>query len=42
LPTQALSALDRLGQTLEDSPRNQPLIAAIRAMVARHRNDAGA
>lgn len=37
LPSQAVSALDQLGQTLEDSPRNQTLIAAIRAMVARHR-----
>ncbi len=37
LPSQALNALDTLGQTLEDSPRNQTLIAAIRAMVARHR-----
>src|ERR1700693_3758754 len=37
LPPQALSALDQLGQTLEESPRNQTLIAAIRAMVARHR-----
>ncbi|MDB5775895.1 MAG: hypothetical protein JWP38_2028 [Herbaspirillum sp.] len=39
LPQQALSALDNLGQTLESSPRNQALVDAIRAMVARHRGE---
>jgi hypothetical protein len=37
LPPQALSAFDQLGKTLENSPRNQTLIAALKAMVARHR-----
>jgi hypothetical protein len=38
LPQQALSALDQLGKTLENTPRNQTLISAIQAMVARHRS----
>jgi hypothetical protein len=38
LPMQALNALDQLGKTLEDTPRNQTLISAIQAMVARHRS----
>ncbi|RXZ36383.1 hypothetical protein D9O50_07575 [Oxalobacteraceae bacterium CAVE-383] len=38
LPQQALSALDQLGKTLENSPRNQALIDAVRAMVARHKS----
>jgi hypothetical protein len=37
LPSQALSALDTLSRTLEDSPRNEALKAAITAMVNRHR-----
>ena len=38
LPRQAVSALAELGDTLEDSPRNAALRAAIAAMVSRHRN----
>jgi hypothetical protein len=38
LPQQAVSALDQLGKTLENTPRNQTLISAIQAMVARHRS----
>lgn len=38
LTPQALSALDQLGKTLENSPQNQTLIDAVRAMVARHKN----
>jgi hypothetical protein len=37
LPSQALSALDALSTTLEDSPRNEALKAALAAMVNRHR-----
>jgi hypothetical protein len=37
LPQQAVSALAELGDTLEDSPRNEALRAAIAAMVSRHR-----
>jgi hypothetical protein len=40
LPPQALDAFDQLGKTLENSPQNQTLIDALRAMVARHRGDA--
>ena len=36
LPGQALSALSMLGETLEDTPRNDALKTAIRAMVGRH------
>jgi hypothetical protein len=36
LPRQALSSLATLEETLEDSPRNGPLKAAIAAMVRRH------
>jgi hypothetical protein len=38
LSPQALNAFDQLGKTLENSPRNQTLIAALKAMVARHRD----
>ena len=38
LPPQALSALDQLGKTLENSPQNQTLIAALQSLVARHRD----
>lgn len=37
LPQRAVSALAALGDTLEDSPRNAALRAAIAAMVSRHR-----
>jgi hypothetical protein len=37
LPQQAVSALAELGDTLENSPRNEALRAAIAAMVGRHR-----
>lgn len=37
LPAKALSALAELENTLEDSPQNQKLKAAIGAMVRRHR-----
>jgi hypothetical protein len=37
LPQRAVSALAELGDTLEDSPRNAALRAAIAAMVSRHR-----
>ncbi len=37
LPAQAVSALTELGSTLENSPRNNALRAAISAMVRRHR-----
>ena len=37
LPAQAVSALAALGNTLEDSPRNEALKAALNAMVQRHR-----
>ena len=37
LPVQAVSALAELGDTLEDSPRNQALKAALMAMVQRPR-----
>ena len=37
LPQRAVSALAELGETLEDSPRNAALRAAIAAMVGRHR-----
>lgn len=36
LTPQALSSLDQLGKTLENSPQNQTLINAVRTMVARH------
>lgn len=39
LPRQALSALAVLADTLETSPRNEALKAAIKAMVQRHRDD---
>lgn len=38
LPQQALSALAVLADTLETSPRNEALKAAIKAMVRRHRD----
>lgn len=38
LSPQALNAMDQLGKTLENSPQNQTLIDAVRAMVARHKN----
>lgn len=37
LPNQALSSLSTLGDTLEDTPRNQALKTAILTMVQRHR-----
>lgn len=37
LPKQAVSALAELGNTLENSPRNDALKAALSAMVRRHR-----
>lgn len=37
LPSQAVSALALLNDSLEDSPRNQALKAALNAMVSRHR-----
>lgn len=37
LPVQAVSAFAALDSTLEDSPRNETLKAAINAMVRRHR-----
>lgn len=36
LPEQALSSLASLGETLEDTPRNQALKSALAAMVRRH------
>jgi hypothetical protein len=36
LPSRAISSLASLGEALEDSPRNDALKAAIRAMVERH------
>lgn len=36
LPAQAVSALAALGNTLENSPRNEALKAALTAMVQRH------
>ncbi|MDB5762700.1 MAG: hypothetical protein JWQ21_1695 [Herminiimonas sp.] len=38
LPAQALSALEALGDTLEESPRNAALKAAIRIFTSRHRD----
>src|SRR5438445_8601073 len=38
LPAQAMSALASLDDTLEESPRNQTLKAAISAMLRRHRS----
>jgi len=40
LPQQAVSALAELNDTLENSPRNEALRAAIAAMVGRHRKSA--
>lgn len=37
LPEAAVTAFDQLGETLEDTPQNATLIAALRAMVARRR-----
>jgi len=37
LPVRAVSALAELGNTLENSPRNEALKAALSAMVERHR-----
>ncbi|MES2534557.1 MAG: hypothetical protein V4632_01665 [Pseudomonadota bacterium] len=37
-PDQAISALSNLGTTLEETPRNAALRAAISALVQRHRN----
>lgn len=39
LPSKALSALVSLNDSLDDSPRNQALKAALEAMVKRHRAD---
>src|SRR3569623_1896690 len=39
LPAQAVSALATLGQSLEDSPRNAALKAAIEKLVSRHQKD---
>lgn len=39
LPAQALSALASLTESLESSPRNEALKAALNAMLRRHRND---
>jgi hypothetical protein len=36
LPSQALSALANLKESLEDSPQNEALKAALDAMVKRH------
>jgi hypothetical protein len=41
LPTQAVSALAKLNTTLEDSPHNAALKAAIAAMLERHRRAKG-
>jgi hypothetical protein len=38
LPGQALSALAELNDSLENSPRNEALKAAIRTMLRRHKN----
>lgn len=40
LPAAAVTAFDELGNTLEQSPQNATLIAALKAMVARRRNAA--
>lgn len=37
LPDAAVTAFDELGNTLEESPQNATLIAALKAMVARRR-----
>jgi hypothetical protein len=37
LPEAAVTAFDALGDTLEDTPQNATLIAALRSMVARRR-----
>jgi len=37
LPEAAVTAFDELGDTLEDTPQNATLIAALKAMVARRR-----
>jgi hypothetical protein len=37
LPAKAISALASLNQTLDDSPRNQALKAALDTMLKRHR-----
>lgn len=37
LPEAAVTAFDELGETLEDTPQNATLIAALKAMVARRR-----
>ena len=37
LPEAAVTAFDQLGETLEDTPQNATLIAALKAMVARRR-----
>lgn len=39
LPSQALSALANLRESLEDSPQNEALKAALEAMVKRHRGE---
>ncbi|MEC4719196.1 DciA family protein [Noviherbaspirillum sp. CPCC 100848] len=39
LPSQALSALASLRESLEDSPQNEALKAALEAMVKRHRGE---
>jgi hypothetical protein len=40
LPAQAMSALAELGNSLEESPRNAALKAAIGSMIKRHRDTA--
>lgn len=39
LPSKAISALASLNESLDDSPRNEALKAALSAMVKRHRTD---
>lgn len=39
LPSKAISALASLNESLDDSPRNEALKAALSAMVKRHRGD---
>ncbi|MGV7208621.1 DciA family protein [Oxalobacteraceae bacterium A2-2] len=41
LPDKAVEAFDELGNTLEETPQNSALIAAVKAMVAKRRQGLG-